>query len=302
MRVAISKLLKLNQEVREHLSMLGYELVEYEEKEGFTGSAEVLVGVHVSNDKLVDGLKYIQLCSAGFDHVDLDFYQSHGVMIANGRGMYGVPIAEYCFAHILNIYKNIDGYRQLQMDAKWERLNRNQSIDGSQVLLLGTGDIGQQIAKRMQAFGATVHGMNSNGRMIEGFDACFPLDQLDARIGAYDTVIASLPNNKDTHHLMTEKQFMSMKQDAIFINVGRGQCVDEQGLLKALDQTSLNIILDVFEVEPLDSKSLLWQHPQITITPHASTETDQLNAYRLAIVMANLERYAKHEALKNRIL
>ncbi|WP_159638616.1 D-2-hydroxyacid dehydrogenase [Erysipelothrix anatis] len=302
MKIAITEMLQLDTQSTKTIESLGFEIIRYPLETIYEGNADVIVGMHLPKEIIPSDLKFAQLLSAGYDHINIELYKEAGIPIANGRGMYSIPIAEYCLAYILNHYKSIPGYLKQQADHKWERLNQNKALDTAKVLILGTGSIAQETAKRLNAFNAQVDGINSNGRPIEHFSQCFALDVLDRHLPNYDIVICTLPSNDATYHIMDTNQFALMKTDAIFINIGRGACVNLEGLMTVLDTNLAGVVLDVFETEPLDTNHPLWDHPKATITPHASFETSKINDYRLGIVMHNLKRFVEQMPLMNRIV
>ncbi|WP_159648356.1 D-2-hydroxyacid dehydrogenase [Erysipelothrix aquatica] len=302
MKIAITEMLELDAVSTKTIENLGFEIIRYPLETVYDGNADVIVGMHLPKETIPHNLKFAQLLSAGYDHINIELYKEAGVSIANGRGMYSIPIAEYCLAYILNHYKSIPSYLKQQAEHKWERLNQNRALDTAKVLILGTGSIAQETAKRLNAFNAQVDGVNSNGRSIEHFSQCFALDALDSYLPNYDIVICTLPSNDATYHIMDARQFGIMKNDAIFINIGRGACVNLEGLMTVLDTNLAGVVLDVFETEPLDANHPIWDHPKATITPHASFETSKINDYRLDIVMHNLKRFAEQMPLMNRII
>ncbi|CAM3659599.1 NAD(P)-dependent oxidoreductase [Erysipelothrix urinaevulpis] len=302
MKVALADILALNDDELDYLKSLGYEITTFNTFDQYTEPTDVIVGYNPPSEAIPDGLKFVQLLSAGFDHVNLDLYQDNDITIANGKGMYSKPIAEYTLAHILSIYKSIPDYRSQQDFKKWNRLDKNKSLDQATVLILGTGSIGQETAKLLSAFNATVDGINTNGRAIDYFNQCFPTTSLDEIMHTYDIVISILPQNKATYHIMDQEQFKRMKNDAVFINVGRGSSVNLDGLMAVLDTNLCAVVLDVFEQEPLDPKHPLWHHPKAILTPHASFESNLINTYRLNIVIENLKRFAHNEAIINKII
>ena len=169
------------------------------------------------------------------------------------------------------------------------------------VFLLGTGSISQEVAKRLKAFSAKLTGFNSNGRSIEHFDETYPLSELKERIKEAEIIVAALPDNESTNHLITKEMIQLVQEDAIFINVGRGGLVDEksiQGHTKHLRK----IILDVFETEPLPTDSYLWTESNVITTPHMSFYASQNDANLVKLVLENINNIEKQKSLTNQIL
>lgn len=247
-------------------------------------------------------LKMIQLASAGYDKIDLEQLKKDEVKLANARGIYSVAIAEYVFAYILKSLKDLDHLEKLQLSQTWDKTTYQPKLLQHQVVyLLGTGSISQEIAKRLKAFGTRVIGFNSNGRSIPNFDRSYPLDMMQSILKDADILISALPDNQASHHLFNDYTCSLMKADAIFINVGRGSLIDEkasQGSFKHLR----SVILDVFEVEPLDKDSYLWREDNVYVTPHISFLSTENTENLLKLLLENMENLKNDQSLTNQIL
>ena len=247
-------------------------------------------------------LKYIQLASAGYDNLDLEKLKNKKVQVANAKGVYSEAIAEYVLTYILYALKDIKYLEKLQETKTWDKSQiKPKTLMHQNVFLLGTGSISQEVAKRLKAFSAKLTGFNSNGRSIEHFDETYPLSELKERIKEAEIIVAALPDNESTNHLITKEMIQLVQEDAIFINVGRGGLVDEksiQGHTKHLRK----IILDVFETEPLPTDSYLWTESNVITTPHMSFYASQNDANLVKLVLENINNIEKQKSLTNQIL
>ena len=173
----------------------------------------------------------------------------------------------------------------------------------TKALVFGTGSIGQEIAKRLNAFDVIVDGVNSNGRDIIHFRQCFNLEKGKKEANNYDILIFSMPNNQDTAGLVDEEFINTLKDTAILINVGRGTLINERDLIEALNKDKFTgVALDVMQTEPLPAESELWTHPKVYITPHSSFISDGINKRRIDLILSNILAFYQHKEIINRII
>ena len=229
-------------------------------------------------------LKYIQLTSAGFDRVPLDYIQKKGIRICNARGVYSTPMAEFALCGVLELYKQSHFFRENQSGCRWEKHRRLRELDGKQVCIAGCGSVGTACAKRFQAFDCRVTGVDRIVSENLFFDRILPMEQLDTVLETADIVVLCLPLTEETRHLMDEKRLKIMKPGAILVNIARGQIVDTEALISALNGHLGGAVLDVFEEEPLPADSPLWLMEHVILTPHNSFVGDG-NHKRLADVI-----------------
>lgn len=234
-------------------------------------------------------LRYIQLTSAGFDRVPMEFVQKNGIRIRNARGVYSTPMAELALCGVLELYKQSRFFRENQKDCRWEKHRGLWELEGKSVCIVGCGSVGTACAKRFQAFDCRVTGVDRRSCENPFFDRLLPMERLDAVLEEADIVVLCLPLTEQTHHMMDEKRLQTMKPGAILVNIARGQIVDTEALISALNGRLGGAVLDVFEEEPLSADSPLWQMEHVILTPHNSFVGDG-NAKRLCdVIMENLE-------------
>ena len=216
-------------------------------------------------------LQYIQLTSAGFDRVPMNYIQNHNIEIHNARGVYSVPIAEFVLCSILQLYKEFRFFNDNQRKHIWEK-NRNLiELHEKNVCVVGCGSIGTECAKRFSAFGAHVLGVDITPYDSSSYERMLPISQLNKVLGESDIVVLTVPLDEKTHHLMNEKSFLKMKKGSILVNVSRGGLIDTKALIQTLENEHIaGAILDVFEEEPLPNDSPLWDMKNVIITPHNS--------------------------------
>lgn len=245
-------------------------------------------------------LRWIMVMSAGVDDMPLDKLQ--GVKVTNATGIHRIQMTEYTVGLILNHYKNFTQLRRDQDNREWRGDAKTIEICGKEVHILGTGSIGSRLAEVLSTFGLQTVGYNTNGRVVPPFDENQPLEDLLLYLGSADIVVNILPSTEDTRQLLTTSHFKQMKDDAIFINIGRGDVVSDEVVLETLTGNYIShMILDVFNEEPLPSTHPFYQLDNITITPHASSKTSQYLERAFDIFIYNLKRYNDEKNMKNAV-
>jgi phosphoglycerate dehydrogenase-like enzyme len=248
-------------------------------------------------------LKMVQLPSAGYDQIPINELKKRNIILANASGVYSIPISEWVIGKILEIIKQSKFYIQNQEKLIWKKNNQMIELPNRKALIFGAGSIGQEIAKRLNAFDVIVDGVNSNGRDTIHFRQCFDLQKGKQEASNYDILIFSMPNNEDTAGLVNEKFINTLKDTAILINVGRGTLINEQDLINALNNDKFSgVALDVMQTEPLPVQSELWSHPKVYITPHSSFISDGINKRRVDLITSNVLAFYQQKEIKNRII
>ena len=245
-------------------------------------------------------LKYIQTTSVGIDQIPLDKILNRDIIIANNKGGYSVPIGEWIVMTILEIYKNSKKLYEQQSNKKW-KINFNVSeLTGKKIGFIGTGTLATEGAKRLKGFNVEIWGVNTTGSKKEYFDKCFSSEQMDEVFRNCDTVVCTIPATKDTLGIINNDKFEIMKNDSVFINVGRGNIVNEKDLIQYMHKFR-GVALDVFENEPLDKDNELWNFDNIIITPHNSWVSDKNYERTFNMIYNNLKNYIEGKSLKNEV-
>ena len=216
-----------------------------------------------------NSLRLIQLTSAGLDRVPLDYIRAHGIELHNAAGVYSVPMAEFAVCGILQMYKQSRFFAENQAQHKWEKHRGLLELSGKRVCILGCGDVGREIAKRLKAFGCRITGVNRAVRVLPDFDEILPLDKLPDAAAVCNILICCIALTPETHGIVSKEIFDRLPAGAIFVNVARGALADEAALTAWL-QSDGHAVLDVFEEEPLPENSPLWDMQNVILTPHNS--------------------------------
>jgi len=179
-------------------------------------------------------------------------------------------IAEYCIAYVLREQRHVDAYVRNQQERKWNPVPPRCAAD-TVIGILGLGQIGARTATSFHRLGFQVVGWSRSPKSIEGIDCRHGLEELTGVIARSDFVVGILPSTPTTRGLFDGDRFAAMKPGSMLVNVGRGDLIIEQDLLRALDLRYLaGAVLDVHRIEPLPQGHPFWRHPKITITPHVS--------------------------------
>ncbi len=194
--------------------------------------------------------------------------------LSRTTGKLGEKAAEFCLCHLLNFCQDTFAIYDDMQTKTWP--NRSAvSIKATTVLILGTGSMGQNIARFLTALGVTVLGINTTGTSQDkAFARCLRFSDLPAATPNITCIINTLPLVPATQALL-DQQFFSRFQQALLINIGRGQTVVTNELRTAMNAGNIAYsVLDVFDKEPLPADSWLWQHPKVFISPHQAAITD----------------------------
>lgn len=237
-------------------------------------------------------LNYIQLTSAGFDRVPLEEIKRRGITINNARGVYSIPMAEWALTRILEHYKHLPFFNANQKNAVWEKDRSLQELNGSKAAIVGAGNIGQEVAKRLTAFGVSVVGFDVFLGDRPYFDSVHHVDALLSEVSEYDIIVLTAPLTDETRHMISSVILKAMKQDAILVNIARGGLIDTDALIEVLNlRTDLFAALDVFEEEPLPAESPLWKLPNVALSPHNSFVSSGNNERMFNVIYNNLKVY-----------
>lgn len=233
-------------------------------------------------------LRLIQLTSAGLDRVPLDYIRAHGIELHNATGVYSVPMAEFAVCGILQLYKQSRFFAENQAQQKWEKHRGLLELSDKRVCILGCGDVGREIAKRLKAFVCRIIGVNRTVRALPDFDEILPLDKLPDTAAVCNILICCIALTPETHGIVSKEIFDRLPAGAVFVNVARGALADGAALTAWL-QSGGHAVLDVFEEEPLPETSPLWDMENVILTPHNSFVGDGNRARLWERIKENLK-------------
>lgn len=278
---------------------------------GVIPEAEVYLGFGMPRSLFLAGpqLKWVQTGTAGVASLLFDEMRDGGVLLTNAAGTYGPTIAEHVLAGVLHFLRAFDLAAAMRAERDWDQsafatpraLVRE--IDECQVLVVGAGGLGSEIAWRFEALGAKVTGIRRRPGLgaPRGFAAIHGLGELDGLLPHADVVVLSTPLTDETRQLLDARRMRALRPGAIVVNVARGALLDEAALVDGLEAGRIRgAVLDVFAKEPLAADSPLWHLPQVLWTPHVSGVSPRRFWDRLqALFLDNWARYRAGEPLHN---
>lgn len=255
-----------------------------EEVEKLLPKVNYVAGFNFLSKMEISHLEWIHSFGAGVDTF-MKLNLPKDCTLTKTKGKMGQRMSEYCLTYILQDLNKTDLFKINQASKTWDQVVPK-SLSKQSVILFGTGNISTDIAQVLQPMVKNIVGVNTSGKNKEFFDVCLPFNKLDmGNLEANSIIINTLPATERTQNLFN-KDFFSQLENVLFINIGRGNSVNEEDLIDALDQKYLRqAILDVFKEEPLPNASPLWEHPQCIVTPHISGITlleDVKQSFKLA--------------------
>jgi phosphoglycerate dehydrogenase-like enzyme len=236
-------------------------------------------------------LKVVQLLSAGADHV-LPYLPSH-ITLCNARGAHTAATAELTVGLIVASLREFPRFALAQRDGRWDRAV-SPLIAGKRVLIVGYGDIGAAVERRLAGWEVTVDRVARRAR-----DGVHPIDELPRLLADADVVVVLVPVTKETVRLVNADFLGAMKDGALLVNAARGVIVDTDALLAELSSGRITAALDVTDPEPLPDGHPLWRAPGLLLTPHVGGAVYEAidRAYR--VVSEQLARLADGQPLRN---
>lgn len=248
--------------------------------------------------KAFKNLKWVMVMSAGLDDMPLE--EMKDIHITNARGIHRIQMTEYAIGLLLAFYKDLYQLKRNQEESYWHPKAVTEEINDKTVHILGTGSIGSHLAGVLKALGLKTSGYNTRGREAENFDETYAINDLSDRVGEADILINVLPSTVHTRGLLTEAVFKKMREDSVFVNIGRGDVITDETVVRVLENKYIrHMILDVFNKEPLPEDHAFYSYDNLTITPHASSKTKEYLTRAFDIFIYNLGRADNFDAMKN---
>jgi phosphoglycerate dehydrogenase-like enzyme len=273
--------------------------------------AEVYFGFGFTPDLLAAAkrLRWVHSAAAGVGNVLNTGIGKTDVLVTNSAGIHGPPIAEFVVAGILHFLRGLDVAIAQQRRGEWSKAffvaddSPLREISECRVLIVGTGGLGGQTARRLAALGATCVGIRRRPERgaPEGFARVAGMDRLDDELPLADVLVLAAPLTADTSEVMTRARLERLPRGAIVVNVARGALLDEGAVADLLEQGRLRgAVLDVFQKEPLPAASPLWGLPNALVVPHVSpVSPGRFWPRQLDLFLDNWRRYVNGQPLRN---
>ena len=253
--------------------------------------------------RVLDGaprLRWLHSTSAGVESWPIDDLRRRGIILTNAAGVYAIPIAEWVLTAMLMIVKRAHAMHDAQREHRWARDIDLDELMGKTLLLLGTGGIGREVARRAVAFGMRIWGANRSGGTVEDIERVVTGDDWRSLLPEADFVVVTLPLTDETRSLIGPAELELFKPAAWLINVGRGATIDEPALLEALRSGTLGgAAIDAWVEEPLPPDHAAWSTPNLIVWPHRSGSSPQNSRRGLDLFVENVRRFARGEDLLN---
>ena len=267
--------------------------------------ANIIVG-HPDPKLLIEAtqLQWLHVMSAGVDaYARPSLYCRRDVIVTRAIHVHDIPVAEHALGLVLACMRMIPSAVRLG-PASWNDSSYpSRELAGSSVLLLGAGELAVEIALRLRAFSAHVSTVCLHpDRERVGFEHIYPSSAMKTALSNSDIVINTLPLTPLTHRILDKEAFDAMKPNAVFVNVGRGACVDQSALISALNSGHLSMAaLDVADPEPLPVDCPLWRMDNVLITPHVAGYSDAAEQRKFKGLQTQLRAFLEGRLLSGRV-
>ena len=240
-------------------------------------------------------LKWAQAIYAGVEPL-VDPAQRRDYTLTNARGVFGELMSEYVFGYLLFHEKKILERMKAQQSNQWQRTESG-VLRGKTLGLLGVGSIGAHLAETAKHFKMIVRGYTRKSETSAQVDEYYHGEDLLKFAAGLDYLVSVLPRTEDTNRIVDSKLLKALPPHAFFINVGRGNSVDEPALVKALQEGELAMaVLDVFDQEPLPEDHPFWKTPNLYMTFHTSAISYPEDITKLFV--ENYQLYVEGKPLK----
>ena len=252
--------------------------------------------------EIAPNLKWIHCTAAGVEHMFPFNWAYDGLKITNSSGVHAKKAGEFGLMSVLMLQNHIPKIVTNQKNKDFISTFGN-PIAGKNIVLIGTGSLGSSMAKLVAPLGANIIGVNKKGKSVEGCSKIITIDKLDSVLPIADILYLALPETPETKNLIDKRRLDLLKSTCGIVNIGRQSALDYKVLCDKLENNDLaGAILDVFNPEPIDKNSRLWNTKNLIITPHVSSD-DNGNYVKLTLELfvKNLKFFIKKKELTNQI-
>ena len=255
------------------------------------------------SDMNLPSLKLFQLTSAGFDGVPLEKFTEKGVTVANAGTVYSAPIAETVVFGILQMAKKLrknPNNRKLKI---YRHYNQITELSGKKVLIMGAGNIGTAVADRLAGFDMQIDGYDPYcANKPQYSEMLRNREELKNKLGEYDYIVSTLPDNEETKGSINKELFDCMKKSAVIINVGRKAVFNETDFYNALKSKKIGgAVLDMFEKIPNPITNKFRRLKNVVVLPGVSAISREVNVRLKEHMYKNIIASLKGETVSNAI-
>lgn len=248
-------------------------------------------------------LRWIQAQHAGVEKFLIPEIVESPVILTSSTGMHATPIAEFVIGRMLMFAKLAPLCFRLQQDKLWKRISFPSVLASQTLGIIGLGSIGKELARLAKAFRMRVLATRRSAKQVgraRYVDTVLPPHEMARLLSESDFVALTLPFTHETERMIGREELWMMKLSAYLINVSRGNIVDEEALIQALQVNRISgAALDAFDTEPLPADSRLWELPNVILSPHISGTMSDYGEKATEIFVKNLKRYLEGKKLFN---
>ncbi|MBQ3077544.1 MAG: hypothetical protein IJC43_06780 [Clostridia bacterium] len=311
--VLITDAMPLTAEQTAEIEALGYEVTRCGDTETLppeeAARFEVVLGFKFFTKNALEhfkNLKFLQCIATGIENVPVEQLKGTGILVSKGKDLYSIPMAEWAVWRLLQHYKKGRDFARWQEERRWVRAQwvpYDSDLDdlyGKTVGIIGTGDIAAALCRLLRGFEVeAIYGINSNGRPLPEYDACYTPDQLKELAAKSDILVSLAPLTDATRDSINAEVLSCMKDGSVLVSLSRGGVVVTEDVIAALDSGKLGAFLaDVVKEEPIKADNPLWEMDNVYLTPHNSFISDQRSHRLFALMRDNLAHYAAGEPIE----
>ena len=243
-------------------------------------------------------LRWIHFPATGIDGLTFSDMklEDTDITVTNCRGPHASSMGDHTVGMMVTLAHQLNEVWTDQENAQWDRtkyVGKQVELTGKNLGLLGAGDIGMAVAHRTHGFGMNIYAVDKNTSPREPYiPEVWGPERIDHLMEISDWLVIAAPLTKETIGLITNQRIKLMKKGSYIIVVSRGKIVDENALVKALEEGHLaGAAVDAFAQEPLPKDSLMWKTKNLLVTPHMSGSTLELTEGRFNIFRETLRRF-----------
>ncbi len=287
----------------------GYTISFYESADEADGKVSDVEVAYCTSPALLNQMKNLRWChtdSAGVDnYIKTGLFTDRTILLTNSSGAFGRAISEHIIMVTLMLMRRMPEYNRIVSSKQWKHDLSIRSIAGSNVAIIGTGNLGMTAAEKFRNLGAAnVIGFSRSGKNKKPFSNVYQMHEFGSRIQDADVIVLCLPDTPETRGIMDAEKIAMIPETAFLINVGRGTTIDQDALINSLNEEKIaGAALDVVNPEPLPPEHPLWTAKNCVITPHCSGDMGLEYSVDKTVdyFCENLKRYAEGKPLINLI-
>lgn len=261
--------------------------------------ADIIIGWNRQVQKAAGSsgnLKWLFVLSAGVEYLPFDLLLDKGIIVSNAQGVHRRQMAEQALGMMIMFSRRLDKFLKAQAAADWQNAIDPDELTGKTLCVIGAGSIGSEIARKAKAFDMKVIGIKKTPSSLENFDVVADRSMMRESLSLSDYNVMITPLTPETYQMIGASEFKAMKNTSVFINLSRGDTVDEAALIDALQSGEIaGAGLDVFHEEPLPATSPLWHMENVIITPHMAGKSPHYMTRAMEIFCGNLLAYRRGE-------